>query len=170
MIIRKAVLADAAGIARVHVDSWKTTYQKIVPQDYLDSLKYETREEMWLNAIPNGGIFVAEQESGRIVGFASGGKERSKKYHPEYEGELYAIYLLKECQRQGLGKLLVKAVIEHLHQNHIKSMIVMVLEGNPSKNFYESLGAKKIDLEVVDIGGEKLNELVLAWEDIRPFL
>lgn len=36
--IRKAVLTDAEGIAKVHVDSWKTTYANIVPDEYLDNL------------------------------------------------------------------------------------------------------------------------------------
>jgi hypothetical protein len=34
MKIRKAVLTDAKGIAKVHVDSWKTTYDNIVPDQY----------------------------------------------------------------------------------------------------------------------------------------
>jgi hypothetical protein len=38
-------------------------------------------------------VYVAESLSGRIVGFASGGPRR-KKDHPEYEGELYAAYVL----------------------------------------------------------------------------
>jgi len=29
--IRKAVLADAKGIAKVHVDSWRTTYANLLP-------------------------------------------------------------------------------------------------------------------------------------------
>ena len=169
MKIREAVLSDANGIAKVHVDSWKTTYKNIVPDEYLESLKYEVREQMWSNVIPNGGVFVAENEEGRIVGFASGGKERSGKY-PDFQGELYAIYILKEFQRHGLGQLLVKAVIDHLHEQHISNMIVLVLEENESKHFYESLGARKIDTLVVDIAGKELNELVLAWDEISPLL
>jgi hypothetical protein len=41
--IRKTVLTDAIGIAKVHVDSWKTTYANIVPDAYLNSLDYEGR-------------------------------------------------------------------------------------------------------------------------------
>ncbi|NYE07104.1 hypothetical protein F4694_003889 [Bacillus niacini] len=40
---KKAVLTDAKGIAKVHVDSWKTTYTNIVPDAYLNSLDYEGR-------------------------------------------------------------------------------------------------------------------------------
>ncbi|EPZ52573.1 hypothetical protein [Alicyclobacillus acidoterrestris] len=39
--IRKAVPDDAAGVAKVHVDSWRTTYREIVNDEFLASLSYE---------------------------------------------------------------------------------------------------------------------------------
>ena len=39
--IRVAKASDAAAIARVHIDSWRTTYVGIVPQDYLDAYSAE---------------------------------------------------------------------------------------------------------------------------------
>lgn len=91
--IRNAVLADSKGIAEVHVDSWKTTYAHIVPDEYLNNLTYESREQLWVHNIPNGGVYVAENDEGEIVGFSSGGKERSGKYS-RFDGELYAIYII----------------------------------------------------------------------------
>jgi hypothetical protein len=44
MVIRKADIKDIPGIAKVHVDSWRTTYKGIVPETFLDSLSYESRE------------------------------------------------------------------------------------------------------------------------------
>ncbi|MBT2606531.1 GNAT family N-acetyltransferase [Bacillus sp. ISL-53] len=169
MRIRKAVLTDAKGIAKVHVDSWKTTYANIIPDEYLNNLVYEGREQLWKGNIPNSDVFVAENEEGKIVGFSSGGKERSGKY-PDYTGELYAIYILKEYQGNGLGKLLVKQIIEELQQKKFFSMIVLVLEDNSSRLFYETLGGKKIGTIEVNISGKKLNELVYGWDNIRTLL
>jgi GNAT superfamily N-acetyltransferase len=166
LIIRKAVIKDAKGIARVHVDSWKTTYKNIVPGEYLDQLTYESRESLWKTNILNGGVYVAENEKREIVGFSSGGSEGTGDYL-NYTGELYAIYILKEYQRKGLGKLLVKPIIENLKKQNINAMIVAVLEDNSSRLFYESLGAKKLDKIEIKISGKKLNELVYGWEDIR---
>jgi hypothetical protein len=45
--LREAVCADAAGIARVHVASWQTTYRGIVPDAYLDGLTPQNRQRMW---------------------------------------------------------------------------------------------------------------------------
>ncbi|MCP1495113.1 L-amino acid N-acyltransferase YncA [Peribacillus frigoritolerans] len=169
MRIRKAVLTDAKGIAKVHVDSWKTTYANIIPDEYLNNLAYEGREQLWKGNIPNSDVFVAENEEGKIVGFSSGGKERSGKY-PDYTGELYAIYILKEYQGNGLGKLLVKPIIEELQQKNFFSMIVLVLEDNSFRLFYETLGGEKIDTIEVNISGKKLNELVYGWDNIRTLL
>lgn len=164
--IRKAILTDAKGIAKVHVDSWKTTYVNVVPDEYLNKLSYESREQMWANAIPSGGVYVAENNEGLIVGFSKGGKERSGNYDG-YDGELYAIYILKEYQGRGIGTALVKPVIDELKGMGSTSMVVLVLEENTSCKFYELLGGKKIDTVEVEIGGKKLSELVYGWNDIR---
>jgi len=164
--IRKAVLSDAKGIAKVHVDSWKTTYKNIVSDQYLKNLTYESRDRLWENNIPNGGVYVAENKEGEIVGFSSGGLERSGNYHG-FEGELYAIYILKEYQGNGIGKALVKPIIEEITELGLNSMLVLVLKDNISRLFYESLGGKKIDSVEVEISEKKLTEIVYGWEDIR---
>jgi len=41
MILREAGLADAPSIVRVHVDTWRTNYRGIVPEDTLTQLSYE---------------------------------------------------------------------------------------------------------------------------------
>lgn len=166
MRIRKAVPADAKGMAKVHVDSWRTTYANIIPDEYIKNLTYENREKRWKEKIPKGGIFAAENEEGHIVGFASGGKERSGKY-PEYPGELYAIYILKEYQGKGIGTLLVKTIIEELQRQNINSMIVVVLEDNSARHFYEGLGGHKIITIEAEFSGKILNELVYGWKDIK---
>ncbi len=166
MKIRNAVLTDALGIARVQVDSWKTTYRNVIPDKFLDQMTYESREQKWKDIIFKETVFIAENKDGEVVGFSNGGKERTGKY-PSYEGELYAIYILKEYQRQGLGKLLLKPIIEELKKQNIFSMMVLVLEENSSRLFYESLEAERIDTTVIEVAGKKLNELVYGWDDIR---
>lgn len=169
MNIRKATPADAKGIAKVQVDTWKTTYKDIVPDDYLNKMTYESRERLWQQVMAIHSVYVAETEAGKIVGFANAGEERTGDY-PDYNGELYAIYILKAYQKQGLGKLLLRPVIEELIQRNISSMIVLVLEENGSCLFYESLGAEKIDTLEIAISDKKLNESVYGWKDIRRIL
>lgn len=165
MKIRAAKLSDAGGIAKVHVDSWRTTYKNIIPEEFLENLSYQSREELWINIIPKGIVFVAENDEGQIVGFSSGGKERSGEYK-EFQGELTSIYILKEFQGQGIGKALVQSVTKELGKSGMNTMLVFVLADNNSTLFYEAMGGKVIDKIEVEIAGKKLNELVYGWDTI----
>ncbi len=103
MKIRLAKVDDAPAISRVHIDSWRTSYRGIVPDQVLDNLDYVRNNIRWREMLSNLGemkcFFVAEDDDGRIVGFAIGGPNRDE--NTGFNGELYAIYLIKECQGQG---------------------------------------------------------------------
>lgn len=169
MQIRKAAKDDASGIAEVHVKSWQETYKDIVSQDYLDSLKVDDRKTLWEKSLSQSAdtspVFVAVNSEGEIVGFASFGKERSGKF--EAEGELYAIYILKEYQRGKLGLRLLQAGLDDLLKRQYHSMLVWVLADNESRKFYESLQPQKAGDEVVKIAGEELIEVAYLWKDLN---
>ena len=172
MLIREASLTDATAIARVHVDSWRTTYAGIVPADYLANLSYARREQFWYDIFsiptPSGCVYVAVQDTGEIVGFASGGPERSG--NALYRGELYAIYLLAPYQRQGLGRRLTMAVVQRLLQCGLSSMLVWVLAANPGRAFYATLGGQQIDEKTATIGAVPLLEVAYGWPDLRELV
>ncbi|MGB7999507.1 MAG: GNAT family N-acetyltransferase [Anaerobacillus sp.] len=169
MKIRKATLEDAKKIARVHVNSWKTTYQSLVPVDYLDSLDIQVREARWRKGIGAGNtVFVAVNNENEIVGFANGGKNRSKNDH--YDGELYAIYLLDEAQRKGAGKQLICHVVEQLKKDGFHSMLVWVLNGNPASQFYERFDPVHVAEEPTIIGGKTLQETAFGWDNLDKLL
>lgn len=165
--IRPATPLDAPGIARVHVDSWRTTYAGIVPQDYLDSLTHERREQYWQKALGNPNnrsfVYVAQSSAGEIVGFACAGPAQPD--NEAYMGELYAIYILKDRQGKGIGRSLFNAVVERLAQTGVNSMLLWVLAGNPVCGFYEAMGGRKVDEKQVQMGGATLTELAYAWDD-----
>ncbi|KIL43446.1 GNAT family acetyltransferase [Jeotgalibacillus alimentarius] len=165
MNIRKATPQDAAGIAKVQVDTWKTTYRGMVPDDYLAQMTYSRREEMWEKIIEDGQVVYVAEDNGEVVGFANGGEERSNKYSG-YDGELFAIYILESYQRQGLGRKLIAPLVEDMKGKGLTSMIVCVLEKNDSKLFYEVLGAEKVDTVKINFGGRELKEAVYGWKDI----
>jgi L-amino acid N-acyltransferase YncA len=173
MLIREARVADAPHIARVHVDSWRTTYAGIVPDEFLTKMSYDNYEARWHGwmAQPGGeeGFYVAELQSGRIVGFASGGPRIGEGY-PEYEGELYAAYLLREHQRKGLGRRLLAAVARGLAAQGKSSMLAWVLAENPSRRFYEAMGGKLLGSQEIEIGGVTLEEIAYGWEDTKKLI
>ncbi|MBP1970541.1 L-amino acid N-acyltransferase YncA [Virgibacillus natechei] len=168
MKIRKATQRDAPHIATVHVDSWRTTYKGILPCEFLKKLSYEQRTKLWESNVTEENVYVVENEDEEIVGFATGGKKKTENYD-QFHGELYAIYILEEYQGKGIGKMLMQPVIKELEQFGINSIIVLVLEDNPSKYFYEALGAREIDSLEITIAGVELNELVYGWDDLSEF-
>ena len=92
--IRKASKEDIKVASRVYVDSWRNTYRGLVPDDYLDTLSYEEAEKKWIDFFNNENetfIYIAINDAGRIIGFASG-----KSIDEEnFGGELYSLYLLQ---------------------------------------------------------------------------
>ncbi|CAM2882380.1 GNAT family N-acetyltransferase [Paenibacillus sediminis] len=171
MNIRKAVIEDAYSIAAVQVNSWRTTYRGIVSDAYLSNMSIESREQVWRGAIsPEANtdlrfIYVAEDDGGEVVGFAMGGPNRSKEF--EYEGELYAIYLLEHVQGQGIGANLVNQIVHDFIEHGIHSMLVWVLRGNKALGFYERMGGQMIGSKTISIGEEEHEELALGWKELR---
>lgn len=163
--IRRATIGDAGAIARVHVESWKSTYARIVPDAYLASLNAEVRSQFWREQIEAGDslTFVAQCETG-VLGFASAG--RLRETIGSYDAELYAIYLLDEFQHCGAGRALVRTVVDSLRAEGFKGMVVWVLERNPATSFYEKLGGIQIAANSIEIGGEPLEEVALGWPDL----
>ena len=167
--IRAAHLSDALGIARIHVDVWNSTYSGIIPQEYLNSRTYENVGQKWINIIekckPRNHLWVAESNSNEIVGFASGGECRDSK--DPFDGELYALYLVKSLQRSGIGRRLFEATMNQLLLDRFTSMKVWVLEENPAIGFYEKMGGKFCDEKVEEIGGKPLKERSYSWDHLQ---
>ncbi|HLJ47188.1 MAG TPA: GNAT family N-acetyltransferase [Bryobacteraceae bacterium] len=170
--VRPAVPGDARAIAEVHVGAWRTTYQSIFPQSVLDALSVETRGAFWketlLKPVPESVILVGCDEAGRVVGFASGGAERTGQLG--CDGELYAIYLDETVRGRGLGTLLVRQVARELKGLGFSSMAVWVLALNPYRRFYESLGGLSISEQELERGGQQFVEVAYGWRDLSVLI
>jgi GNAT superfamily N-acetyltransferase len=169
MNIRAACVIDTLAIARVQVDSWRTTYAGIVPADYLASLSYEQQGKFWEHIVSTvsgaAAVYVAETDAGEVVGFDTSGPERTG--NPLYTGELYAIYLLEAYQRQGVGQQLTRAVVNSLLRHGLSSMLVWALADNPARAFYEAIGGQYVAEQQITIGSTQLTEVAYGWRDIR---
>lgn len=170
--IRPARVEDALGIARMHVDSWRTTYRGIVPNHVLDTMTYERREQAWTKGLSNRERnrfdYIAEDEQGQIVGFVTGGPLRDGD--ASYENELHAIYLLKEAQGQGLGRRLLLTFMERLVQEGSNAMLLWVFADNPARRFYEAMGGHYLSAQPMEIGGVTIEEVSYGWRDLKTTL
>jgi GNAT superfamily N-acetyltransferase len=165
---RVAAVTDAAAIARVHVASWRETYPGLLPDDYLDAMDVGEHEDRWLRTLQDpyrrSAVFVVEH-AGRVAGFASAGRERDGDRR--YDGELYAIYLMRAAQGVGLGRALVEAAAAALAIRGLTSMVVWVLrENRPARSFYERMGGVYLRERPLDMGlGVEVPEVSYLWRD-----
>ena len=171
--IRPASLEDAPGIGKVQVDSWRSSYKGLIADEFLAALTYERRTEVWSQNLsdPQNSrfLYVAETGPGNIVGFVAAGPE--SEGDPNYQGELYAIYLLQQAQGQGLGGKLVKIVMRELCQRGFSSMLLWVLKDNlPAHKFYEALGGAYLREKPIEIGSQSLIEVAYGWNNLGMFV
>lgn len=167
--IRPAQLEDAEGIAKVHVDSWQSTYRGIISQDYLDNRTYLQFTEFWKQDLTRikskEHLFVVLNLDHQVIGFSCGGPNRDKSF--SYDGEIYAIYLLEAYQKQGLGKRLFENSCQQLSLDGFTGLLLWVLEANPSLGFYKHMGGQVVGDKMETIGEQNLKELALAWNLLR---
>lgn len=163
--IRPGLLSDVPAISKAYAQAWRETYQGTAPPAFVDGMTEAAAAGLFQESFrPNRFcyfLYVAEVE-GRIVGFADGGRERS---HPESgEGELYAIYLLREFQGKGMGRELFRAGFAQLSGSGLGPVVVWVLEENPHRKFYESLGgALGLDRKKLRIQEEGITLIPYRW-------
>ncbi len=166
MRIRPATLADIHGIDRVHVDTWRAAYAGIIPAEHLAALSYEQRAERWRDNLcrqDDGRFTLVAEDGDQVVGFASAGPARTA--WPQYDGELYALYVLPTHQRRSIGRDLVRATAGQLAANGCTALIVWVLRDNRrARAFYEALGG------TILIGGAELSEVAYGWPTIGALL
>jgi ribosomal protein S18 acetylase RimI-like enzyme len=168
--IRSAQPDDAYGMARVHVDAWRAAYRDLLPAAFLASLSYPTTAERWVKALaelraPSEAVFVAESAAQEIVGIASCGPEHD--HDPLYRAEIYNLYVLPACQRQGLGRRLVAACVQHLiDQLQAQTLLVWVLAGNPYRRFYEALDGRTVRKKTVEVGGMTVMDIGYGWDEL----
>jgi GNAT superfamily N-acetyltransferase len=166
LMIRPARLTDAPAIARIHADTWRTTYRSIVPDDYLDNIDSVFKVSIYEKRLaePGAFYFVAEYEKAGIVGFLNGGPTRSPNL--PFQAELYAIYVLATHQNKRIGSLLTEALVHGLRDASMNSLLVWVLTDNPYRRFYEKLGGRQVAKKLETVGGKSLEETAFAWDDL----
>lgn len=169
--IRQANTADAVTIARIHIDVWRTTYNGFVDPDVLAGFSYETRADRWRQWLGDESsiVLVAEMnDSHEILGFCQSGAARESD--PRFNSEIYAIYILDEHHRKGIGRELVRQTASILASRGYTSIMAWVLADNPAVKFYEALGGKIIRKRGISIGRTDLEEIAYGWNDLKALL
>jgi ribosomal protein S18 acetylase RimI-like enzyme len=143
--IRRAGPGDARAIAEVTVAGWQVAYRGILPDDFLDGLRVDTREIGWREMLTrdvDGGTpaWIAVHADGRVLGFVAGGPPRDEDV-PLPAAEVYAIYVQPEAWRNGAGRALLETAVAHWSTRGATTLVLWVFEDNArARAFYEALG------------------------------
>ena len=146
----------------MHCAAWRETYRGQISDDYLAWLNPELCAKIFSHRAP-ANVFVAEEE-GRIVGFAVVGHAQEEDAPPR-TGELCGLYVLKEYQRQSVGKALFARAAERLRSIGYRHLILWVLDTNRNaQGFYEKMGMKPDGKFKVTQLGTTVTELRMTGE------
>ena len=159
---------DLRGKAYVHFRAWHEAYAGIVPDSYLDRLTLEKCEQLAFRWRDN--IIVAK-DGDRVIGFAGYGDATGADENVDApdkaanaaapgesasgdlpDGELFALYVLREYYGGGAGQALLDEALRLLGDRRLVRLDV--LEDNARAiAFYEKNGFRRSEnSRIVDLG------------------
>lgn len=177
--LRQAVPDDSEAVAALHVACWGETYRGLLPDKMIEEMNVSDRTVQWQRALERRAdvrVILAEDEAGALVGFASGGPARGTDLGAARE--IYAIYVLRRAQRQGVGRALLRSLASHLALQFMPSPDVgpsgiglWVLRDNaPARAFYERMGGKAAGERIERRDGGDLPEAAYRWADLSELI
>lgn len=163
--LRPATVADAAALARLHAESWRSAYRGMLGDAYLDGDVHGERTAFWQRALaspPANQHVIVAQEGGDLVGFVS----LYGDDHETWGTRIEAVHVAPGRKRQGLGARLMAEAAAWCEAAHPASGIYLhVLQPNvPALRFYERLGARNAESGVWKaLDGGEVPEFRLVW-------
>lgn len=143
--------------AQVHSQTWHETYAGVLPQPMLDLVTPEFALNVTKAHDPST-VFIA-RFGDDVVGYAEFCDTARPPVTYPYTAELAAIYVLRRCQRRGIGSALIEAV-----RNAVSTprLVLWVAEGNvDAQQFYAAMGFHATGVQQVEDDGA-MRELEFA--------
>jgi ribosomal protein S18 acetylase RimI-like enzyme len=169
IIIRPARPGDARGIARLDVETWRSTYAGLLSPTYLVGLSPRRREIGWHYVIQREprDVRVATAADGTLLGFGSCGPSRDDR---RFAGEVFTLYVAPDWQNRGIGRALLLALFRRLVAVERPSALIWVLRDNPGRFFYERLGGRQVGRKFFSVAGTAVEAVAYGWPDLRGAL
>ena len=160
-IIRPMTPADQDGKAYVHYRAWHETYPALMPASVLAAHTLESCLSVARQHPEN--TLAAVDCTGRIAGFISYVPQAQEFFSIPSASEISGLYVLKEYQRQGLGRRLLCSCLDLLPSSQT---VLFILQGNDSAAaFYQRMGFRFTGHKIsYPISGCPVTELEMLLE------
>ncbi|HKT18111.1 MAG TPA: GNAT family N-acetyltransferase [Stellaceae bacterium] len=167
--VRSARLEDAKAIARIEVDTWRSTYAGLLPDRVLLNMSERRQAASWASFLRHRpeDVWVA-QRAGGVIGFGNCGTQRDNTIR--FAGEIYTLYVATDHQGQGLGRGLLLALFQRLVDTGHGSALIWVVRANPARFFYERMGGQQIMHRPIPVGGQPIEAIAYGWKDLSAAL
>ena len=142
IVYRKATVEDCYSIAELKGIVWNTTYKGIYSDETLIGYDIKKNEQILQSIVNNSEIEIyVATDNNRIVGFMTCGKPFKPFKH--YEQEVGLLYILKEYQKQGIGKGFFEIACKQVKEAGYDVFMVAVNSQNANAiQFYLAMGGK----------------------------
>lgn len=176
--VRPARAEDAAEIARIQIDTWRTAYTALLPEAVLAGLDASAAEPVWAAAItdpptPRHHVLLALEGRWR-VGFVAFGPAEPADVADDASSEtgdsdagttvaIAPILVEPRWGRRGHGSRLLAATVDHARADGMTRAIAWIPEGDtPSREFLLSAGWAPDGLvRALDTGAGEIREVRL---------
>ena len=137
---RKAQIDDCLSIAILKGIVWNTTYKGIYPDESLSNYDVPKNQMIFEQIVrnPEIEIYVATNTN-QIVAFMTCG--RPYKPFEDFHQEIGMLYVLKEYQRQGIGRTFFDIARKQVAANgHSKFCVAVNKKNYEAQKFYIEMG------------------------------
>lgn len=145
--IRLATEKDVKNLAILRQRVWDETFRGIYNDYIIDNFDYEEAEEYFLNIINNAKISLYVVESNNeLVGYMDVGVPIIK--FDNYEQEIGLLYIRKDFQKMGIGKVLFDIGYNEIKNNGYNEFFISCNKYNTNaRKFYEKMGGQLIAVD-----------------------
>jgi ribosomal protein S18 acetylase RimI-like enzyme len=166
--LREASLADAASIASLHAESWRSAYRGILRDEFLDGDIFSDRSVLWeqrLSTAQADQLVLLALDGSSLIGFACvfGAAD------PKWGAHLDNLHVRPAAKGLGIGTQLVDRAVTWVRSRFPgHGLFLWVYEANTgARRFYEKLGGEVREQQVSAApGGGTVVRLRYVWTNL----
>ncbi len=173
LIIRPMLPADAAQVASLHAESWRTAYREILSEAFLADEVDDERLQHWqlrlIDPRVDNQFGLVGLSGDRPVGFVY----VENVAHPQYGVLLDNLHVVSAARSSGIGpQLMSAAAAEALTRGWGPAMHLWVFAANQrARVFYTRMGGREVECTSKELfGGGEADTVRVVWDECRALI